>query len=310
MKGRNFTNTTGYRYGFNGKEKDDEVKGEGDSYDFGARIYDSRLARWLAMDPLYPKYPSHSSYSFALNTPVQAIDPKGEDIFYVTQSTNSKGDVEIKQQNFTNIINTLASTEKGKALLEHYINNPKEHLYIDIGVITNKEAETSLDATYTFSKGQLSMATDSKSGQFENNYPSETPELSGFNGVVVDQKADKSSFITLAEESFSVKDPNFYSIYSGPKLGAKVLGHAIGAHSDEIGHNSWGQETYSGEKNVGTGPAKVLNTQLNHLLIENKKTPYQLAPVKGQQGVFKITTIPESGSKGTPGPVEAPTKKE
>jgi hypothetical protein len=33
-----------YRYGFNGMEKDDEVKnGKGNSYDFGARMYDSRL---------------------------------------------------------------------------------------------------------------------------------------------------------------------------------------------------------------------------------------------------------------------------
>ncbi|HPQ22500.1 MAG TPA: hypothetical protein PK147_11640, partial [Saprospiraceae bacterium] len=30
-----------YRYGFNGKEKDDEVKGDGVQYDYGFRIYDS-----------------------------------------------------------------------------------------------------------------------------------------------------------------------------------------------------------------------------------------------------------------------------
>ncbi|MFA6924932.1 MAG: hypothetical protein WC223_11855, partial [Bacteroidales bacterium] len=32
MPGRNF-NTTTYRYGFNGKEKDDELKASGNSYD-------------------------------------------------------------------------------------------------------------------------------------------------------------------------------------------------------------------------------------------------------------------------------------
>ncbi len=32
-----------YRYGFNGMEKDDEIKGNGNSYDFGARIYDPRV---------------------------------------------------------------------------------------------------------------------------------------------------------------------------------------------------------------------------------------------------------------------------
>ncbi len=33
-----------YRYGFNGMEKDDELKGNGNSYDFGARIYDPSCA--------------------------------------------------------------------------------------------------------------------------------------------------------------------------------------------------------------------------------------------------------------------------
>lgn len=40
-----------YRYGFNGKENDNEVKGTGNSVDFGARIYDPRIGRWLTTDP-------------------------------------------------------------------------------------------------------------------------------------------------------------------------------------------------------------------------------------------------------------------
>jgi hypothetical protein len=38
-----------YRFGFNGKEKDDEVKGEGNNLDFGARIYNSKFRRWLSL---------------------------------------------------------------------------------------------------------------------------------------------------------------------------------------------------------------------------------------------------------------------
>jgi len=40
-----------YRFGFNGQEKDDELKGEGNSYDFGARIYNPRLGIFLSPDP-------------------------------------------------------------------------------------------------------------------------------------------------------------------------------------------------------------------------------------------------------------------
>lgn len=68
----------GYRYGFQGQEKDDEIKGEGNSYDFGARMYDSRLGRWLTIDPLAGKYPNLSSYNFVANSPIIFVDPDGK----------------------------------------------------------------------------------------------------------------------------------------------------------------------------------------------------------------------------------------
>ncbi|MBL8000299.1 MAG: hypothetical protein JNL32_16920, partial [Candidatus Kapabacteria bacterium] len=58
----------GYRYGYNGKEKDDEVKGGGNSYDYGARIYDSRLGRWLSVDPKSRIYTGLSPYVFVANS--------------------------------------------------------------------------------------------------------------------------------------------------------------------------------------------------------------------------------------------------
>jgi len=79
-----------YRYGFQGQEKDDEVKGTGNSYDFGARIYDSRIGRWLSSDPLESKYPSLSSYNFVANTPLMAIDPDGKRIIFIGGAGNDK----------------------------------------------------------------------------------------------------------------------------------------------------------------------------------------------------------------------------
>lgn len=76
MPNRNFTSEN-YRYGYNGAEKDDEVKGNGNSYDFGARIYDNRLGRWLSLDPLQSKYPDLSPYNFVANSPLVFIDPDG-----------------------------------------------------------------------------------------------------------------------------------------------------------------------------------------------------------------------------------------
>ena len=76
MPGRKFDAGTGYRYGFNGKEKDKDIT-NGD-LDFGARIYDSRLGRWLSLDPLQAKYPGLSPYNFVANSPIRFIDPDGK----------------------------------------------------------------------------------------------------------------------------------------------------------------------------------------------------------------------------------------
>ena len=66
-----------YRYGFNGKEKDDELKGEGNNYDFGARMLDPRIGRWFAPDKMENSFPSMSTYGYALNNPILFIDPDG-----------------------------------------------------------------------------------------------------------------------------------------------------------------------------------------------------------------------------------------
>jgi RHS repeat-associated protein len=64
--------------GFNGKELVDEMEGDGNAYDFGARLYNSRLGRWMSKDPLANKYFGYSPYNFALNSPILLIDPDGK----------------------------------------------------------------------------------------------------------------------------------------------------------------------------------------------------------------------------------------
>ena len=81
MPGRTFqaANTTAYRFGFNGKENDNEIKGTGNQQDYGERIYDSRLGRFLSEDPLSRMYPFYSPYQFAGNSPIYATDIDGRE---------------------------------------------------------------------------------------------------------------------------------------------------------------------------------------------------------------------------------------
>jgi len=80
------------RYGFNGKMKDNEVEGEGDVYDFGARIYDSRLGRFLSVDPFAQKYPELTTYQFASNSPIANIDLDGLEKFYYNYIVQKEGE--------------------------------------------------------------------------------------------------------------------------------------------------------------------------------------------------------------------------
>ncbi len=67
-----------YRYGFNGMEKDDEAKGDGNQYTSLHRIYDPRLGRWLSTDPEVEEFPDETPYNNNQNNPIVNTDPNGD----------------------------------------------------------------------------------------------------------------------------------------------------------------------------------------------------------------------------------------
>jgi RHS repeat-associated protein len=97
MPGRNGS-TGDYRYGFNGMESDDEVKGEGNSLDFGARIYDSRVGRWLSTDPAFKNYTDLSPYGYTANNPVLFIEIDGM-VFDLSNLTKKEKKAYLKKVN-------------------------------------------------------------------------------------------------------------------------------------------------------------------------------------------------------------------
>jgi RHS repeat-associated protein len=78
-------------------EKDDEVKGVNNSYDFGARMYDNRLGRWLSIDKMTIKYPGISPYNFSYNNPLLFNDPNGNDSrITITKNENGGGNITVE----------------------------------------------------------------------------------------------------------------------------------------------------------------------------------------------------------------------
>jgi len=80
-----------YRYGFNGEEVDNEIKGNGNSVNYKARIYDPRIGKFLSRDPLATVFPWYTPYQFAGNKPIWASDLDGLEEFFRTDYYNAVG---------------------------------------------------------------------------------------------------------------------------------------------------------------------------------------------------------------------------
>lgn len=125
-----------YRFTFNGKEKDDEVSGAGNTMGATFWEYDSRLARRWNLDPKPTIGLSH--YSCLANSPIMNLDPLGDEVkvkyggflglFKKTATykdgnfyDNKGGVVNTKNRFFNEMnksINELNSKEEGKKLVD------------------------------------------------------------------------------------------------------------------------------------------------------------------------------------------------
>jgi RHS repeat-associated protein len=72
--------SSAYRYGFQGQEKDDELKGEGNSLNYTFRMHDPRIGRFFATDPLFRSYPWNSLYAFSENRVIDGLELEGLEV--------------------------------------------------------------------------------------------------------------------------------------------------------------------------------------------------------------------------------------
>jgi hypothetical protein len=59
--------------------------------DYEKRFYDSRIGRFLSIDPLEKQFPWYTPYQFAGNTPIQAIDLDGAEEYHYTRIVDKSG---------------------------------------------------------------------------------------------------------------------------------------------------------------------------------------------------------------------------
>ena len=100
MPGRSYSAASQYRYGFNGKENDKDISEGGQ--DYGMRISDTRLGRFLSVDPITNDYPELTPYQFASNCPIAGVDQDGLEF--------SPAQIQTIKDNATRLANAVSST--------------------------------------------------------------------------------------------------------------------------------------------------------------------------------------------------------
>ncbi len=92
-----------YRFGFNGKEVDSEGMG-GDTQDYGFRIYNSPLGRFLSIDPLAKQFAYNSVYAFAEGNPIENIDLDGLEKYNYRMTMSEGGEIITELVSKTDIV--------------------------------------------------------------------------------------------------------------------------------------------------------------------------------------------------------------
>ena len=71
------------RWRYSGKEEQKALNSSLPLIDYGARMYDPTIARWLSGDPMAEKYYPMSPYGYCAGNPINMVDPAGLDIWEV-----------------------------------------------------------------------------------------------------------------------------------------------------------------------------------------------------------------------------------
>ncbi|WP_255154949.1 hypothetical protein [Ferruginibacter sp. HRS2-29] len=165
--GYQYANNKSYRYGFNGQEKSDEVKGEGNSYTAEFWEYDPRVARRWNLDPKPSS--TASNYSVLGDSPIWLADLLGDkgdtlsynvsnnetsaDIASIVKKDNQKfinfnplGTVELSNE-FRNLPaaeqQRLLNSDEGLSLLNSMINNVNNYYYSTTDRVKFKKTDVS-----------------------------------------------------------------------------------------------------------------------------------------------------------------------
>ena len=192
-----------YRYGFQGQERDDEIKGKGNSLNYTYRMHDPRLGRFFAVDPLFRDYPWYTPYQFSGNKVIAFVELEGlEEASYAEKQTSSSSKtvtVITEQDESGNDVNLKYGGD----------SNAENH---------KKEAVIHVNGNTTF--GDLPK-------EAKNVMNTITPEVR--KGATLDGSENKQSQLTVYKGIVVLSPENFSSFYPATLINDKINSRDNGA---------------------------------------------------------------------------------
>jgi RHS repeat-associated protein len=220
----------GYRYGFNGKENDNEISGTGNSQDYGLRMYDPRLARFKSVDPLAKNFPWNSTYAFAEGNPIENIDLDGAEKYNYRLSMSIQGEIKMKLVSKQDIVEQVIvgyrtvsyGADIQVPIYETRINQRQEYNInnrnASLGTVQELQGTKTPAPIVKAGMDKIKADYAANSGQFSENYNVAFGRFlfeQGFKGVKQSDfvKGASSTWNLLDNANFSKNGATLYHLY-------------------------------------------------------------------------------------------------